>query len=104
VNNLLGVFDDDESEPVVVRPLPMSADQRSEIRDLFARLGISSARRQFEVTAELTGVRIASVAELGASDAHRLIIGLKRRLEALGRVTTGSSWDNREEDTWIDRL
>ncbi|MDE0547430.1 hypothetical protein [Microbacterium sp. C7(2022)] len=105
MSDLLSVFDDnDDSESASVRPLQMTDRQRSEIRELFARLDIPTAARQFEVTAELTGVRISSVGELDAATAHRLIGALKRRAEALGRVTTGNSWDDREEETWIDRL
>jgi hypothetical protein len=106
MSDLLSVFDNnnDDAEPTSITPLPMTGEQRSQIRELFARLEVSTAPRQFEVTAELTGVRIASVGELDAATAHRLIGALKRRVEALGRVTTGNPWDDREEDTWIDRL
>lgn len=106
MSDLLSVFDDndDNGEPASVRPLSMTGSQRAETRELFARLEISTAAQQFEVTAELTGVRIASVGELDAATAHRLIAALKRRVQSSGRVTTGNSWDDREEDTWIDRL
>ena len=106
MSDQLWVFDDkgDDADPTTVRPLPMTDGQRSEIRELFARLDIPTAARQFEVTAELTGVRIASVGELDAASAHRLIGALKRRVVSSGRVTTGNSWDDREEETWIDRL
>lgn len=106
MGDLLSVFDDkgDDTEPTSVRPLPMTDSQRSEIRDLFARLDVATAALQFEATAELTGVRINSVGELDAATAHRLIGALKRRVVSSGRVASGNSWDDREEDTWIDRL
>ncbi|WP_349426542.1 hypothetical protein [Microbacterium sp. LWS13-1.2] len=106
MSDLLSVFDDNDhgAEPAIVRPIPMNRAQRSEIRQLFAGLNVATAAQQFEVTAELTGVRITSVHELDAATAHRLIGALKRRAQASGRVTTGNSWDDREEDTWIDRL
>lgn len=106
MSDLLWVFEDDNdgAEPSGVRPLAMTDSQRSEIRGLFARLGVATAAQQFEVTAELTGARITSVGELNAATAHRLIGALMRRLQTAGRVTTGNSWDDREEDTWIDRL
>ena len=91
-------------EPTSARPLPMTDGQRSEIRELFAQLDIVTAVRQFDVTAELTGVRIAAVGELDAATASRLIGGLERRVQNAARVTTGNAWDDREEDTWIDRL
>jgi len=105
MTDLLSVFDqDDDSEPTGVLPLPMTAGQRSEIRQLFGTLGVTTAARQFEMTAELTGVRISSVGELDAATAARLIGALKRRVQTAGQVRTGNSWDDREEDTWIDRL
>ena len=106
MSDLLSVFDDydDDAEPTSARPLPMTDGQRSEIRALFAALDIGSAALQFEATAELTGVRITSVGDLDAATAHRLIGALQRRVRSSGRVTTGKSWDDREEDTWIDRL
>ncbi|MDQ7880337.1 hypothetical protein Q9R08_20280 [Microbacterium sp. QXD-8] len=106
MSDLLSVFDENDpgARPTEVRPLPMTGEQRSEIRELFATLDVATASRQFEVTAELTGVRITSVAELDAATAHRLIGALKRRVETSGRLMTGNSWDDREEDTWLDRL
>ena len=82
----------------------MTPAQRTEIRALFAQLGVATARDQFEVTAELTGDRITSVGELSAATAQRLIQGLQRRVAGLDRSLTGKSWDYPEEDTWIDRL
>lgn len=106
MSDLLSVFDDedDDTEPTSARPLPMTEGQRSEIRGLFARLDVSTAALQLDATAELTGVRISSVGELDAATAHRLIGALKRRVVSSGRVISGNSWDDREEDTWIDRL
>ncbi len=106
MSDLLPIFNDDgtDAEPTGIRPLPMTGEQRSEIRELFAALDVATAARQFQVTAELTGVQITSVGELNAVTAQRLIGALKRRVQSSGRVKTGNSWDDREEDTWIDRL
>lgn len=106
MSDLLSVFDykDDDDAPTSVRRLSMTDDQRWEIRELFAKLDVATAARQFDVAAELTGVRITSVGELDAATAHRLIGALNRRVQSSGRVTTGNSWDDHEEDTWIDRL
>ncbi|TXK03396.1 hypothetical protein FVP60_10930 [Microbacterium mitrae] len=85
-------------------PTPMSDVQRATIRDLFARIGVNDAKGQFAVVAELTGARISSVRELTSSDANILIKMLTSRAASAGRQQTGNSWDDREEDTWIDRL
>lgn len=82
----------------------MSESQRSEIRSLFATLGVSTAREQFDYVADATGKRIVSVVELDGSTASMLISRLRGRVASHGRKSTGNSWDDRTEDTWIDRL
>lgn len=82
----------------------MTDEQREDVRALFAQLGIATAREQFAVIEELTGTRISAVADLQASTAHRAILGLRRRLETRGQVTTGNAWDDRDAPTWIDQL
>lgn len=101
-----GLFDLDESVPAEEQaaPTPMTAHQRQTIRDLFAQIGVVTARAQFDVVAELTGVRIASVTELGVGPANALIQMLRGRASRAGHVNTGNAWADREEDTWIDRL
>lgn len=82
----------------------MSESQRADIKALFADLGIRTAREQFAVIQELTGVRLTSVQDLQAAAAQRAIEGLRRRVASTGRVRTGNAWDDREDPTWIDRL
>jgi DNA polymerase-3 subunit epsilon len=82
----------------------MTSLQRQMIRELFAQLGVTDARSQFEKVAELTGVRIASVTELEVAPASVLIHRLKGRVASSGRANTGNAWADRDEDTWIDRL
>ncbi|WP_281444406.1 hypothetical protein [Paenarthrobacter nicotinovorans] len=46
---------------------------------------------------------VASLRELKAVDARRIL----QRIEGLHSrkpASAGSAWDNREEDTWIDKL
>ncbi|WP_454130537.1 hypothetical protein [Microbacterium aurum] len=95
--------DDRATPPPAAVPM-MSADQRTKIRALFGELGITTAREQFGVVKELTGTTITSVADLTAATAHRLVERLAARVRDVGKTRTGNSWDDREEDTWIDRL
>ncbi|KQR86686.1 hypothetical protein [Microbacterium sp. Leaf179] len=101
-----GLFDLDDAVPTEEQAVPMlmTALQRQMIRDLFAQIAVADARAQFEVVAELTGVRIASVAELEVGPANVLIKMLRGRAALLGQANTGNAWADREEDTWIDRL
>ncbi len=106
MSDLFSLFDEtgQESATASQAPLMMSEDQRQEIRALFGTLGIATAREQFAVIEELTGTRIGSVSELSATLAHRSIDGLRRRIRTQSETRTGNSWDDRDEDTWIDRL
>lgn len=101
-----GLFDLDDSAPAEKQtaPNPMTALQRRTIRELFAQIGVSDARAQFDIVAELTGVRITSVAELEVGPANVLIQMLRGRAARSGHVNTGNAWADRDEETWIDRL
>ncbi|MFF2485144.1 hypothetical protein ACFVSU_01985 [Microbacterium sp. NPDC058062] len=102
---MLELFDE---QPAVkearLAPVMMSDAQRKAIRSLFESLQIPTAREQFRIVAEVTGINITSVAELDGATAHRLIERLRTRVANQGRESTGNSWDSRTEATWIDRL
>ena len=101
-----GLFDleDPVSDGVEPAPAPMTSTQRQTIRDLFEQLGVTDARSQFNVVAELVGVRITSVAQLEVGPANVLIQMLRGRAARSGHARTGNAWADRTEDTWIDRL
>lgn len=96
---------DDSAHPVS-EPLPklMTASQRAIIRDAFGKLGLATAREQFDVVEEMTGVRITAVSDLEQSAAQSLIYRLESRVKTANKKNTGNSWDDRDEDTWIDKL
>lgn len=101
----LSIFD--EPDDACVRPTPppsMYESQRAEIRNLFAELGMVTAREQFMLVEELIGVRLNAVIDLKAHDAQRLIPILRSRTQTTSRPKTGDSWADRDEDTWIDKL
>lgn len=82
----------------------MTDSQRLAIRAAFAHLGISRAREQFDVVAELTGERITRVGDLSEGAAQSLIYALQSKVRNAGRANSGNSWADRDEDTWIDKL
>lgn len=106
MNDGLDLFADlaPASEPQPQRRSPMTDEQRGDIRSLFGALGKATAREQFAMVEELIGTRITSVGDLTSSDAGKLVERLRRRVASKSRSTTGNSWADREEDTWIDRL
>ncbi|MCS3442811.1 hypothetical protein [Microbacterium phyllosphaerae] len=83
---------------------PMSPEQREEIRALFSTLGIAVAQEQFGIVDALIGVRLQSVTDLDSKNAGVLIPRLRKRVESRQRTPSGNSWNDREEDTWIDNL
>lgn len=101
-----GLFDLEDSAPTEAQsaPTPMTALQRQTIRELFAQIGVADARAQFDIVAELTGIRITSVGDLEVGPANVLIQMLCGRATRSGHANTGNAWADREEDTWIDRL
>jgi len=103
----LDLFADPVDAPVEAAPIPMMrTEQRDEIRSLFGSLGLATAREQFELVYVLIGVRLNSVTELTATNASALIHRLRERVNSRSnsKASTGNSWADREEDTWIDRL
>lgn len=101
------LFEDEDNAPATTTRAiePMMSDvTRGQVRQAFAKLGVTTAREQFAVVAELTGQRITSVAELTQRQAQTLLLSLSRRIEATGTKSTGNAWADRDEDTWIDKL
>ncbi|MBO0985002.1 hypothetical protein [Rathayibacter sp. SD072] len=104
-NDLPSLFGEEETASPVPPVEPMMTEAtRGQVRQAFAKLGITGAREQFEVVAELTGLRISSVRELTQRQAQTLLISLSRRVETAGARRTGNAWADRDEDTWIDKL
>lgn len=100
-----GLFDlEDPMNPEEELRTPMTSVQRQMIRELFAQIGVTDAHGQFQLVADLTGVRITSVGDLEVAAANVLIRQLKGRVANMSRANTGDAWADREEDTWIDRL
>ncbi|WBM79851.1 hypothetical protein KIV56_17035 [Cryobacterium breve] len=104
MDDLLPLFDDSDASPREERSKPMTSSQRAAIRESFAALGVADVRGQFSLVEELTGIRIMSVADLQEHDAQSLILRMAGKVSSLGRRNTGNTWDDRDEDTWIDKL
>jgi hypothetical protein len=87
----------------ILAPLPIKTEQIQMIREAFEKAGVV---RQDERKALIESVlvrEVASLRELKAVEARRIL----QRIEGLRSrkpESTGSAWDNREADTWIDKL
>jgi hypothetical protein len=105
VTEELSLFDfGDRSDSPSRAPEMITPDQRSSIREAFARLSVTDAGAQFDIVFQLTTQRVRSPGELQARHAQVLIERLADRLRSQGVERTGNAWADREEETWIDKL
>lgn len=106
MDDLLPLFDGDNTPSSASAPetQTLTASQREALKSSFAKLGVADARGQFAIVEELTGQRITSVQDLQERHAQTLIHRLVAKIDSIGRKSTGNTWDDREEDTWIDKL
>lgn len=100
-----GLFDLPETAPTssVIEDIPISPEQITTLRSAFATAGISSMAERQELIQSCVIRRISNIRELYSRDVRQVLA----RIEGRGRrseATSGSAWDNREEDTWIDKL
>lgn len=79
-------------------------DQVLAIREAFTAAGIDSQERRQEVAQSCVVRPLASLRELTAAEAHRVLKRIRENAAAKPRATGASDWDLREEDTWIDKL
>jgi len=89
--------------PSVLAPLPIKPEQIQAIREAFERASVVSQDDRKAVIESVVIREVGSLRELKAVEAQRIL----RRIDGLHRAkptSTGSAWDNREEDTWIDKL
>jgi hypothetical protein len=89
--------------PNLLAPLLIKPEQIQEIRDAFEKAGVVSQDDRRALIESVVVGEVASLRELKAVDTRRIlqrINGLRSR----NPTSIGSAWDNREEDTWIDKL
>lgn len=87
--------------PQTLPELPIRPEQVQEIRDAFDRAGIVEQNARKELIESVVIRDVASLRELRAVEALRIVQRIK---DTAKPKSTGSSWDTREEDTWIDKL
>lgn len=84
--------------------MPITDAQVAEIRAAFNDAGINEQDERKSVIEACMVRPVTSLRDLYATDAQRLLNLLRQRKENRPKVMGGSAWDNREEETWIDRL
>lgn len=100
-----GLFDlEQTTQQAPLSTPPISEDQISSLRDAFAAARINSMEDRKDVIESCTFPRvIVNIRELLARDVRPILRRIEER-RSNKRPAVGSAWDNREEDTWIDKL
>ncbi|MDQ0148039.1 hypothetical protein [Pseudarthrobacter niigatensis] len=86
-----------------IEDVPISPEQIASIRSALDKAGIVSMAERQEVIQSCVIRSISNIRELYSRDVRQVLA----RIEGWGsksEPTSGSAWDNREEDTWIDKL
>lgn len=83
--------------------IPIKDHQVQQIRQGLDAAGIIDQDERQSTIQSYVSRRVASLRDLHAHEAHVIIQRLKQ-LQNATPAKTGSAWDQREEDTWIDKL
>lgn len=81
--------------------LPIRPEQVQQIREAFDKAGITEQEDRKDLINSVVIRDVASLRELHAVEVRRVILAIEQRIKP---KSTGSAWDDREEDTWIDKL
>lgn len=82
---------------------PIRPEQVAKIRRAFEDAGIASQHDRKALVGAAARRDVPSLRDLTAVEGRRVLSWIKDR-EATRPKEAGSSWDMREEDTWIDKL
>lgn len=87
-----------------VGPAPIMKRQIDQIRELFKAAGIEDQTERRSLVESVAGVNVAELRSLSRFQGLQVIEKLSVRHGQGISTTKRSSWDDREEDTWIDKL
>ena len=105
VSSDLSLFDDDEPErpaAAVPGPAPASDWQVDLLRKALDARGLTAQEERQAAIQEHVDHPVTSLRSLTHDEALRVLSRLGQ--SPAPRSSSGSSWDERDEDTWIDRL
>jgi hypothetical protein len=102
MNDEPGLFDiPTESTPEAIQDLPIRPEQIKQIREAFDKAGVAEQEQRKALINSVIIREVASLRELHAVEVRRILLAIEQRASP---KLTGSAWDTREEDTWIDKL
>lgn len=89
--------------PAPQQDIPIKDHQVQQIREGLDAAGIIDQDERQSTIQSYVSRQVASLRDFHAHEAHVIIQRLKQ-LQSATPAKTGSAWDQREEDTWIDKL
>lgn len=100
-----GLFDLPAATPEAAASLdsPISPRQVEQLRAAFEGAAITSMDERQRIIADGTGRQVENIRQLFS----REVMAILSHIDRTGRRvenTQSSAWDDREEDTWIDKL
>lgn len=110
MNDELSLFDMAEEEPAPSSSWagipPIRDDQITEVRQAFANAGIEDQSRRQKMIQEAVHRDVTSLSDLKATEVRHVLdrIASGESGAVPEGASSASAWDEREGDTWIDRL
>lgn len=98
------LFDLDAPEPVAAVETSISPEQIRKLQAAFSEAGLVSAEGQKELVRTCVVRPIESLFDLRPGDLRPIFNRISERAWTKPKPTGGSTWDNRDEETWIDKL
>lgn len=93
----------DNASTAAPEQIPVKDHQVLQIREELDSAGLTTQVARQQAIHEIVKREVASLRQLTSKEAHDVI----KRLRTLSNPKpsqSGSAWDQREEDTWIDKL
>ena len=100
---LFEVFDKPAPPRDLLPDLPIREEQVRQLRDAFVTAGIKSMGERKRLIESCVLRTVPSIRQLLAKEVRPILNCIEAR-GANDHTSTGSAWDNREEDTWIDKM
>lgn len=104
INSTIDIFAESANSPGPWKKIPIREEQFQELRDAFAAAGINSMDERRAIIESYTARPITTIRDPMGKDGRA---SCTRRIAARSlpsKPSSGSAWDNRDEETWIDKL
>lgn len=102
-DSIFDIFAPPAASPDRLEEIPIRKVQVQQIREAFAAAGVHEMEDRRAIVQSCTIRQINTVRDLLAKDVP-VVLRRIREQTLPPKLVSGSAWDNRDEDTWIDKL